>query len=105
MKPDQPNAHPEIRVLWTAVVVCFFACPCVQAQPDTNTPARMKPTVVTGSYIPTAETVGPAPVETLGASEIQKVGADDVLHVLKKLSPSFSGNANIGQEVNNGGAG
>ncbi len=105
MQPDQPNARPEIRVLWTAVVVCFFVCPCLQAQPDTNTPARMKPTVVTGSYIPTAETVGPAPVETLGASEIQRVGADDVLHVLKKLSPSFSGNANIGQEVNNGGAG
>jgi iron complex outermembrane receptor protein len=65
----------------------------------------MKPTVVTGSYIPTAETVGPSPVDIIGRQEIEKVGTQDVLQTLRTFSPSFSGNANIGQALNNGGYG
>src|SRR3989442_15420984 len=72
---------------------------------DTNAQTRLKPTVVPGSLIPTAETVGPAPVETINAAEIEKTGATDVLGLVKRLSPSFSGNANVGQTVNNGGFG
>src|SRR3989442_12742529 len=72
---------------------------------DTNAPTRLKPTVVTGSLIPTAETVGPAPVETIGAADIERTGATDVLDLVKRLSPSFSGNGNFGQTVNNGGFG
>ena len=77
----------------------------VNGQEDTNAPTRLKPTVVTGSYIPTAETVGPAPVETVTAAQIETTGEQDVRLVLKKLSASFSGNGNLGPEVNNGGAG
>jgi iron complex outermembrane receptor protein len=65
----------------------------------------MKPVVITGSLIPTAETVGPAPVQTIGAAEIQRAGSQDVLDLVKKLSTSFSGNGNVGQTVNNGGFG
>src|SRR5437588_7560365 len=75
-----------------------------QAQ-DTNAPTRIKPTVVTGSLIPTAETVGPAPVDTVSAADIQKTGSQDILTSLKALDPAFSGNANIGQALNNGGYG
>ncbi|HUK81542.1 MAG TPA: TonB-dependent receptor plug domain-containing protein, partial [Verrucomicrobiae bacterium] len=66
---------------------------------------KLKPTLVTGSLIPTAETVGPAPLETISAAQIQKVGATDVSDLVKKLSSSFSGNGNVGQEVDNGGFG
>src|SRR5437879_3921185 len=65
----------------------------------------MEKTVVTGSLIPTAETVGPAPVETLNASDIEKIGAADALGLVKKVSTVFAGNGNVGQTVNNGGFG
>src|SRR5215510_5950533 len=68
---------------------------------DTNAPSKLKPTVVTGSYIPTAETVGPSPVDVVGREEIQKVGTQDVLQTLRTFSPAFSGNGNIGQSLNN----
>src|SRR5207237_2891972 len=71
---------------------------------DTNATV-MKPVVITGSYIPTAETVGPAPVETINAVDIEKVGATDVLDLVKRVSSAFSGNGNLGQTVNNGGFG
>lgn len=72
---------------------------------DQNAPTRIKPTVVTGSLIPTAETVGPAPVETITAADLEKTGAQDVLTALKTRSVAFSGNGNIGHALNNGGYG
>jgi iron complex outermembrane recepter protein len=71
-----------------------------QAQ-DTNEPTVMKPTVVTGSYIPTAETVGPAPVQTLSSTAIDAGGQADALLTLKKLVPSFTGGGNYLGSVNN----
>jgi iron complex outermembrane receptor protein len=61
----------------------------------------MKPTVVTGSYIPTAETVGPAPVQTLSSEAIDQSGQADPLMTLKKLVPSFTGGANYLGSANN----
>ncbi len=72
----------------------------VQAQ-DTNAPTVLKPTVVTGSYIPTAETVGAAPVDIISSTAITRAGQQDVLATLVKLDPSFSGSANLGQVANN----
>ena len=83
-----------------AVLLCVTA----RAQETANTTA-LPAVLVTGSLIPTAETVGPAPVQTVTASEIERTGAQDVLELVKKVSPVFSGNANTGQEVNNGGFG
>src|SRR5579859_564870 len=57
---------------------------------DTNAPTVMKPTVITGSYIPTAETVGPAPLQTLSTETIDQAGTADPLLTLKKLVPSFT---------------
>jgi iron complex outermembrane receptor protein len=68
---------------------------------DTNVPTVMKPTVVTGSYIPTAETVGPAPVQTLSSEAIDQGGQADPLLTLKKLVPSFTGGANYLGNANN----
>jgi iron complex outermembrane recepter protein len=66
---------------------------------------RLAPIVVTGSLIPTAETVGPAQVTTVTAADIEKTSPGSVLEIVKKLDPSFSGNGNIGQTLNNGGFG
>ena len=88
----------------TALILTLASAPLALAQ-DTNAPTTLKPIVVTGSYIPTAETVGPAPVQTITAVEIEKVGAQDVLELVKKVSTVFGGNVNVGQTVNNGGFG
>src|SRR3974377_2111011 len=72
----------------------------VSAQ-DTNAPTVMKPTVVTGSYIPTAETVGPAPVQTLSTEAIEQAGTADTLVTLRKLVPGFTGSGNYLGNVNN----
>ena len=72
---------------------------------STKGPAEMKKTVITGSLIPTADTVTASPVETVGSADIQKVGGTDVLQTLKALSTSFSGSGNVGQSLNNGGFG
>src|SRR5213593_2975510 len=81
-----PRALPH-RSAWLALVVWCVAPGVVSllAQEDTNAPTRMKPTVVTGSYIPTAETVGPVPVESVSAADIAKVGEQDALHGLRGL--------------------
>ena len=71
----------------------------------TNAPTTMEKTQVVGSYIRTAETVTLEPIQTVTAADIQITGTQDVLAVLKSLDPSFGGNGNIGQTVNNGGFG
>src|SRR5439155_3113265 len=83
----------------------LLTLPVALAQQATNQPVKLEKSVVTGSLIPTAETVGPAPVDVVPAERIQQVGQQDVLATLKALNPGFSGNANVGQTVNNGGFG
>jgi iron complex outermembrane receptor protein len=61
----------------------------------------MKPTVVTGSYIPTAETVGPSPVQTLSSTDISEAGTADSLRTLQRLVPGFTGSGNYLGSVNN----
>src|SRR5689334_10086412 len=85
------------------LISTVFSSSAVLAQ-DTNATV-MKPVVITGSLIPTAETVGPAPVQTITAAQIEKIGSQDVLDLVKKVSTVFAGNNNVGQTVNNGGFG
>lgn len=96
----RPRSFPLIVSLAVSAAITAQ----VYAQ-DTNAPTVLKPTVVTGSLIPTAETVGAAPVETVSAADIQRIAPTDVLDLLKRVSPSFAGNGNFGQTVNNGGFG
>src|SRR3989442_7195906 len=81
-------------------VCAALLCTTVRAA-DTNAPAKLPTVVVTGSYIPTAETVGAQPVETVSAASIAVSGQQDILQTLKKLSTSFAGNGNVGQTINN----
>jgi len=53
--------------------------------------------VVTGSYIPMAADALATPVTVVGLPEIERTGVTtNVLDVLKKAVPQFTGNANIG---------
>ena len=92
---------PSKRILAGLFGSILVATPLLAQVADTNAPTVMKPTVVTGSYIPTAETVGPAPVAIVGTAQIERSGQQDILSALQRLDPSFSGSANLGQVANN----
>ena len=78
--------------------------PALWAQ-DASAPQTMDRVQITGSLIPTAETVGVAPVETVEAERIALTGQQDILAVLRRYSTSFAGSGNVGQTENNGGYG
>src|SRR6266446_6179486 len=87
------------RIVLAGLVGTLFVATTVLSE-DTNVTV-MKPMVVTGSLTPTAETVGPAPVNTITAVDIQRGGQQDILSTLTRLDPSFSGSFNLGQVANN----
>src|SRR5712664_342588 len=89
---------PLRRVLAGVTGVSLVASALAQ---NTNAPTVMKPTIVTGSYIPTAETVGPSPVQTLSTEAISEAGTSDSLLTLKRLVPGFTGSGNYLGNVNN----
>ena len=90
---------PRPNVLAGLAGVLTLAVPAI-AQ-DTNAPTVMKPTVITGSYIPTAETVGASPLQTLSTESIDQSGQADPLLTLRKLIPSFTGAGNYLGSANN----
>jgi iron complex outermembrane receptor protein len=71
---------------------------------DTNAPTVLKPTVVTGSLIPTAETVGPTPVDVVSTVELER-RAVKAPEQLSKILPSAIGGGNFGSSRGNGGDG
>src|SRR6266566_2644360 len=97
------------RALYVTLGIPMLALPVALGQQATNQsaaatgeqPVKMEKTVVTGSLIPTAETVGPAPVQTLSNEAISQAGTADALLTLKKLVPSFTGGGNYLGNVNN----
>lgn len=97
-------AHLVCKTMAVGGVGLVLLCVNAPAQDTTNTTA-LPAVIVTGSMIPTAETVGPSPVAVVSAEKIQSLGSADILQSLKKVEPSLSGNLNVGQEVNNGGFG
>jgi iron complex outermembrane recepter protein len=105
MSKNTLKKFPCKNTLAVLVGVLVGAFPVFAQEAGTNAPTVMKETVVTGSFIPTAETVGPAPVETVTAAQLETTGQQDVLSALKIYSPAFQGSANVGQTLNNGGYG
>jgi len=106
MRKEQHNQTSRfVSILGALAGLAFLSFGASVRAQEAGEATALPPVIVTGSYIPTAETVGPAPVETIAAAEIERTGVQDVLALVKKLSSAFSGNANTGQEVNNGGTG
>src|SRR5215472_13069399 len=90
----------EVSIGRFVMTGAVFIALSAQAQ-DTNAPTVMKPTVVTGSYIPTAETVTATPVQTLTTESITEAGQADTLVTLRQLVPGFTGSGNYLGSVNN----
>ena len=63
---------------------------------------QLESMVVTGSNLPTAGETPVAPVTILSTADIARTGVmSDLLQVIRKASPQFSGNANLGNANGN----
>src|SRR5580704_12629321 len=75
--------------------------------PNTAGPAATEATaervVVTGSNIPTAEEVGPNPVDTYRRDDITRLGVRTPTDLIQRI-PAATG-SNLGENVTNGGSG
>ncbi|HEX8679864.1 MAG TPA: TonB-dependent receptor plug domain-containing protein, partial [Chthoniobacterales bacterium] len=77
--------------------------PAANANAPTGGAATTERVIVTGSYIPTAETESALPVTVYTAEVLQKLGANTPVEGLRQL-PSFVGNA-VTENDSNGGNG
>ena len=102
-----------LRNPWALLIgagLSLFAASAASAQnAPAATPAdeavKLEKFTVTGSYLPTSLAVSASPVAVIEKAEIGMSGSTDALGLMKKLTPFFSGNGNIGTELNNGGGG
>lgn len=102
------RADSTKSVLSLAAVTLALAGP---AFAQTATPAEQQPQVleeveVTGSYIPYAADAPAVPVDVINSADIQRSGvSSNVLDIVKKSVPQFSGNSNLGSDNGNVSAG
>ncbi|MDX2185803.1 MAG: TonB-dependent receptor [Opitutaceae bacterium] len=104
-----PNTKRSASVKWAALGLAVAlggtagaqqVNPVVAAESAPQT-VRMDEFIVTGSNIPSAGDTLAAPVQTIDPSAIARTGVDaNVLDIIRKSAPQFSGNSNIG--TNNG---
>lgn len=65
--------------------------------PATDEPVRLSSLVVTGSNLPTAGETPATPVTIVSPGDIARTGVtNDLLRVIRKTAPQFSGNVNLG---------
>src|SRR5438445_1293780 len=105
--PIQRLEPPHFISASVGVLFGLFAC-SVSAQNPSPTPgipteAEAKRVVVTGSNIPTAEEVGPSPVDTYRPEDIEKLGARNTTDLLTKLPQEMG--STINQNANGVGGG
>src|SRR5881275_2948906 len=79
----------------------FLIAASAYAQAPAPTEATTERVVVTGSYIPTAETESALPVTVYTAEVLQKAGANTPVEGLRQL-PSFVGNTATENDSNGG---
>jgi iron complex outermembrane receptor protein len=88
--------------LAAGVGIPFLVAVSAYAQdPAASTEATTERVIVTGSYIPTAETESALPVTVYTAEVLQKQGANNPVEGLRQL-PSFIGNAATENDSNGG---
>lgn len=105
MKRQPPTPNPlRLPLACTALLgVPVVAVPAL-AQAPAAEPERMEKTIVTGSNIPTAETVAIAPVDVISSETLSKAGVAEFENLAKRL-PSTVGAGNFGMSRGNGGDG
>src|SRR6184192_2495825 len=101
---------PDTR-LWLAIIAGFF-CPVlvtVEQNPSSalqtagHAGVITEEVIVTGSNIPTAEEVGPNPVDTYRPQDFERLGVRNTTDLLNKLPQEMG--ATINQNIANGGDG
>lgn len=106
MNNTQPTSASQYRATLrrtAALLAAAIATAGLHAQTpdDDKEPLKLEKFEVTGSYLPVAADATAIPVTTIKASDIAATGVKtNVLDLLKKSVPQFSGNGNIG--TNNG---
>src|SRR6266704_2325220 len=103
---DSLKGHLKATFRRTAIIGLVTSCTAlvqIQAE-ETNAPTQLKPTVVTGSLLPTFETITAAPVDVYTIEQIERTGVDSVQQLIQRL-PAISGNASYGDSRGNGGDG
>src|SRR6266705_3403490 len=97
--PLQKRIPAALRLtLLVGLASSFFiatTAPAQEAPAAPAAPTKMKPTVVTGSLIPTFETITPQPVDVYTSADIEKTGVTSVPQLIQRL-PAISGNASYG---------
>ena len=90
-------AAAGITLVFTASANAQAPAPAPAGAPAGGGEATAGAVIVTGSNIPTAEEVTPSNVDTLTDHDIQRSGvAGDILEVLTKIDPDFTGAGNLG---------
>src|SRR5881296_2260977 len=88
-------------LIFASNAVAQLAAPAPPAPPPAGGQAEVERVIVTGSNIPTAEEVGPNPVDTYRPEDIEKLGIRTSTDLTQKL-PAIIGkgnNENIGNGV------
>lgn len=105
MKTECTNHSQARRPQFTAGLALFAFMLALNAEGQTTPPpaatdenvVRLDRFEVTGSYIPVAGTVTAIPVTTINAANIEAAAVNtSVLEVLRKTTPQFMGNQNLG---------
>jgi iron complex outermembrane receptor protein len=105
--PLSMNVHPIRRsrsILSVALIAGASMAGRAQTAPPTSAPTDAEPVklatlVVTGSRITGPAGSAAVPVNFLGTEDIASAGvATDILDLLRKVMPQFTGNANLGLE-------
>src|SRR5256885_10176301 len=85
-----------------AIVPAALASP-PPAQVTTGATAEVKRVIVTGSNIPTAEEVGPNPVDTYRQADIEKLGIRNATDLTTFLPQQAGGTKNLNGRTGGGG--
>ncbi len=103
-----PTPFSTGRLPRALLVLGLALAASVASAQDSTTPSKKDETIkmetfnVTGSYLPPAANVVAIPVITVDSKTIQNSGENvNILDVLKKTVPQFSGNTNLGHENGN----
>ena len=101
--PCQPGVRRVGLVPSIGSAICPLIFAAVTFGQETTGIAEVERVIVTGSNIPTAEEVGPNPVDTYRSADIEKLGVRNATDFLTNLPQEMGGNIN--QNMANGGDG
>src|SRR5213596_3143902 len=106
---DTSGRMPKLRACLAIIAVALCSVIPAQAQESVLAPRKGQPgitieeVIVTGSNIPTAEEVGPNPVDTYRPADIEKLGIRNATDVTTFLPQEAGGTVNL--NIANGGDG